>query len=82
MNYTSDPKEACAGANVIITDTWVSMGQETEFEKRLKDFKGYQINDEVQLKKVLTQAQVILCPMGLTCTTVIFYHLDSESSSR
>ena len=48
VNYTSDPKEACAGANVIVTDTWVSMGQETETAKRLKDFKGYQVNDEVR----------------------------------
>lgn len=48
MNYTSDPREACAGANVIVTDTWVSMGQETEAQKRLKDFKGYQVNDEVR----------------------------------
>ena len=47
VNYTSDPKEACTGANVIVTDTWVSMGQETEAEKRLMDFKGYQVNNEV-----------------------------------
>jgi ornithine carbamoyltransferase len=48
VNYTSDPREACAGAHVIITDTWVSMGQETEAQKRLKDFKGYQVDNEVQ----------------------------------
>ncbi len=33
---------------MIVTDTWVSMGQETEAEKRLKDFKGYQVNNEVR----------------------------------
>ena len=47
MNYTSDPREACSGANVIVTDTWVSMGQEIEAKQRLKDFKGYQVNNEV-----------------------------------
>lgn len=41
----NDPKEAIKGATVITTDTWVSMGQEEEKEKRLKDFDGYIIND-------------------------------------
>nr|XP_040058261.1 ornithine transcarbamylase, mitochondrial isoform X1 [Gasterosteus aculeatus aculeatus] len=40
---TSDPMEAARGSNVLVTDTWVSMGQEEEKKKRLKDFKGYQI---------------------------------------
>nr|DBA34084.1 TPA: hypothetical protein GDO54_001683 [Pyxicephalus adspersus] len=40
---TNDPLEAASGANVLVTDTWVSMGQEEEKKKRLLDFKGYQI---------------------------------------
>jgi len=40
---TSDPMEAAQGSNVLVTDTWVSMGQEEEKKKRLKDFHGYQI---------------------------------------
>uniref|UniRef100_A0A1A7X100 ornithine carbamoyltransferase n=2 Tax=Iconisemion striatum TaxID=60296 RepID=A0A1A7X100_9TELE len=40
---TSDPMEAAHGSNVLVTDTWVSMGQEEEKKRRLKDFKGYQI---------------------------------------
>ncbi|CAB1415150.1 unnamed protein product [Pleuronectes platessa] len=40
---TSDPMEAAHGSNVLVTDTWVSMGQEEEKKKRLKDFHGYQI---------------------------------------
>ncbi|XP_063070659.1 ornithine transcarbamylase, mitochondrial [Engraulis encrasicolus] len=40
---TSDPMEAASGANVLVTDTWVSMGQEEEKKKRLQDFTGYQI---------------------------------------
>lgn len=41
----NDPKEACKGATVITTDTWVSMGQEEEKEQRLKDFDGYIVDD-------------------------------------
>ncbi|CAJ0966835.1 unnamed protein product [Ranitomeya imitator] len=40
---TNDPLEAASGANVLVTDTWVSMGQEEEKKKRLQDFTGYQI---------------------------------------
>ena len=40
---TTDPKEAVRGANVIVTDTWVSMGQDDEKERRLRDFAGYQV---------------------------------------
>ncbi|XP_041858427.1 ornithine transcarbamylase, mitochondrial [Melanotaenia boesemani] len=40
---TSDPMEAAQGSNVLVTDTWVSMGQEEEKKKRVKDFEGYQI---------------------------------------
>ena len=45
--YTNDPKEAIKGSDVVITDTWISMGQEEEKEKRVNDFKGYTINKEL-----------------------------------
>ena len=41
-----DPKEAIAGADVVITDVWASMGQEEEAQKRRLAFEGiYQVND-------------------------------------
>ncbi|HEU0257393.1 MAG TPA: ornithine carbamoyltransferase, partial [Microbacteriaceae bacterium] len=40
-----EPAEAAAGADVIVTDTWVSMGQEAEKEKRQKEFRGYCVDD-------------------------------------
>uniref|UniRef100_A0A3Q3IUB5 ornithine carbamoyltransferase n=1 Tax=Monopterus albus TaxID=43700 RepID=A0A3Q3IUB5_MONAL len=40
---TSDPMEAAHGSNVLVTDTWVGMGLEQEKEKRLNNFKGYQV---------------------------------------
>lgn len=44
ITYFNDPKEAVKGATVVTTDTWVSMGQESEKEKKVKDFKGYMID--------------------------------------
>ena len=43
----TDPKEAVKGADAIYTDTWVSMGQEEEKAKRLADFKGYELNEDL-----------------------------------
>ncbi len=47
FKLVSDPKEAAADADVLFTDVWASMGQESEREKRKIAFKGYQINDDV-----------------------------------
>ncbi len=44
VNIMTDPKEAVKGADVVYTDTWVSMGDESEVEKRLRDFAPYQVN--------------------------------------
>lgn len=41
---TGDPVEAVTNADVVYTDTWVSMGQEAEKEMRLKTFMPYQVN--------------------------------------
>jgi len=47
---TRNPVEAVKGAHVIVTDTWVSMGQESEKVERLKAFEGYQVTSQL-LKK-------------------------------
>jgi len=44
ITLTRDPKEAIAGAHVVNTDVWASMGQEDEQKKREKDFSGYTVN--------------------------------------
>jgi len=44
ITFGNDPKIAVAGANVVTTDTWVSMGQEDEKEIRLKAFDGYMVD--------------------------------------
>ena len=44
ITLTRDPREAIAGAHVVNTDVWASMGQEDEQKKREKDFAGYSVN--------------------------------------
>ncbi|WP_297990413.1 ornithine carbamoyltransferase [uncultured Campylobacter sp.] len=44
---TNDIKEAVAGANVVTTDTWVSMGQEGEKEQRIRDFAGFCVDESL-----------------------------------
>ena len=44
--YT-DPNEAVAGADVVVTDTWVSMGKEDEKAHRVATFGGYQVTTEL-----------------------------------
>ncbi len=45
IKVMNDPKEAVAGASVVTTDTWVSMGQEDEKEQRIEAFKGFMVDD-------------------------------------
>jgi ornithine carbamoyltransferase len=50
IKSTDDPVEAVKNTDVIYTDVWVSMGQEEEKEKRLKDLRKYQLNSELLSK--------------------------------
>lgn len=47
LTETNVPEEAVKGADVLVTDTWVSMGQEREKAARLKAFDGFQITAEL-----------------------------------
>jgi ornithine carbamoyltransferase len=47
FTVTDDPKTAAKDADVIYTDVWVSMGDEAEQEKRLKDFAAFQVNSKL-----------------------------------
>lgn len=42
-----DPKKAVAGADVVTTDTWISMGQEEKSEKKIKDFEGFIVDSDL-----------------------------------
>jgi len=47
VRRTRDPREAVAGADVVYTDTWTSMGQEKDAEWRRVMFAGFQVNEEL-----------------------------------
>jgi ornithine carbamoyltransferase len=47
VNFVRDPHAAVKNAHVIYTDTWTSMGQETEAEKRKNVFPPYQVNEKL-----------------------------------
>ncbi|WWC86105.1 uncharacterized protein L201_000976 [Kwoniella dendrophila CBS 6074] len=52
VKLTNSPSEALENADVVVTDTWISMGQEEEKVQRLKAFEGYQITN-----KMVTEAK-------------------------
>ncbi len=60
IEITNDPYEAVKDADVIYTDVWVSMGQESEIEK-VKDFKGFQVNKELLSKTGKDSTIVMHC---------------------
>lgn len=60
VTVMSDPDEALAGADVVITDTWVSMGQEAEKAERLALFGPYSITAEA-MAKAAPDAIVLHC---------------------
>lgn len=57
---TESPTEAAAGADLLYTDVWVSMGREEESEARLKQLAGYQIN-QAALSVAKPDALVLHC---------------------
>lgn len=55
-----DPQEAVQGVEVIYTDVWASMGQESEAQERKKIFKDYQVNTTL-LKNATAEVKVMHC---------------------
>ncbi len=47
VTVTQDAKAAATGADVVVTDTWVSMGQEDQKAQRVADFAGYEVDASI-----------------------------------
>ncbi|GAB2756147.1 ornithine carbamoyltransferase [Nocardioides pakistanensis] len=58
--YDPDPTGAVAGADVVATDTWVSMGKEAEAEQRMEPFRPYSLTADL-LGKAAGHAIVLHC---------------------
>jgi ornithine carbamoyltransferase len=79
VTLTADAREAATDADVIYTDVWTSMGQETQREQRLEAFQRYQVNEPV-MRFARPRALVMHClpaHRGEEITDVV---LDGETS--
>jgi ornithine carbamoyltransferase len=59
LKFSSDPDDV-AGSDVLYTDTWASMGQESEAEQRIRIFQPYQVNAQL-LRRTGTNTFVMHC---------------------
>jgi ornithine carbamoyltransferase len=60
FEISHDPLTAADDADILYTDTWTSMGQEGESEKRRADFAGFQVNDEL-LREAKEDVLILHC---------------------
>jgi len=60
VEITDEVEGSTKDADIIATDTWVSMGDEKQKEQRLKDFKGYTVNDKL-MKQAKPNAIFLHC---------------------
>ncbi|GIW81094.1 MAG: ornithine carbamoyltransferase, catabolic [Gemmatales bacterium] len=74
-----DPREAVTSADVIYTDVWASMGQENERERRLKQFRSYQVNEEL-LALAPPHARIMHCLPAHRGEEITSEVLESERS--
>ena len=79
LTITSDAKEAATDADVIYTDVWTSMGQESERERRLEAFQRYQVNEAV-LRFARARALVMHCLPAHRGEEITDGVLDGETS--
>ena len=60
VSVTTDPVEAVTGAQAVITDTWISMGQEQQKQQRLELFAPYQV-DQALMNHAAAEAVFLHC---------------------
>ena len=75
----SSPAEAVTGADVVVTDTWASMGKEAEKARRHKDFAGYTV-DAALMKQAKSDAIFMHCLPAYRGYEVTAEVLDGDQS--
>ena len=79
VTLTADAREAATDADVIYTDVWTSMGQESEREQRLEAFQRYQVNEPV-MRFARPRALVMHCLPAHRGEEITDAVLDGETS--
>ena len=79
IEFFNEPKAAVEDADIVYTDVWVSMGQEKESKKRLKAFRGFQVNDAL-LEKAKKGCRVMHCLPAHRGQEITDSVLDSKAS--
>jgi ornithine carbamoyltransferase len=47
IELSGNPAEGVRGADIVYTDVWISMGQESEYDTKIKAFDGFRVNSEL-----------------------------------
>lgn len=79
LEFSNDPAKAAAGANILYTDVWVSMGQEKEAARRKKAFRAFQINERM-MKLASPNCLVMHCLPAHRGEEITDAVLDSKNS--
>ncbi len=75
---SNNPHDAVKGADVIYTDTWISMGQEDEKQKRIADFQGFAV--DAKLLADAPKAKIMHCLPAYRGYEISDEAMESENS--
>ena len=79
LKITHDPNSAVNGANVLYTDVWSSMGEESKKEEKDKDFNGFTINNDL-VNKANKDAIILHCLPAYRNKEIIDDVIESDKS--
>ena len=79
LKIMHDPDSAVRGANVLYTDVWSSMGEESKKEEKDKDFKGFTIDNDL-VKKANKDAIILHCLPAYRNKEIIDAVIESDKS--
>ncbi len=79
IDCINDPMEACRDADMVVTDVWTSMGQESKKRQREADFKGYKVN-QIMMNQGKKDAVFMHCLPAYRGTEVSSEVIDGKQS--